>query len=122
MYKRTSLQTGGSRGVHQKHRPKRVKEHGEIVIRMLAGERLDPPLRLPGDWSSQAECDYCHEFFCLKDSTVAIVLLDDYVKQLFDPVRRYRLFCCENHADNWEVDEECRRKIRQKLDQETNCT
>ena len=101
MYKRTSLMTGGGKSVHQKHYPKRAKEHGEIVIRMMGGQVLDPPLRLPGDWSSTAECDNCHELFGLIPSTPAVVLPQEYKYGPFEPRRKYRLFCCEDHLDRW---------------------
>lgn len=101
MYKRTSLMTGANIPLPNRQYPKRSKQHGEIVIRMMGGVEVDPPLRLPGDWSSRAECDYCHDYFSLNPTTPIVILFPEYPFDDTEPLRKYRWFCCEPHCDGW---------------------
>jgi hypothetical protein len=115
MYKRSSLMTGGGSGVRVKNYPKWKKQHGDIIVRMIGGQSVDPPMRLPGDWSSEAECDQCHDFFSIKPETQVLLLPDNYVYNEIEPRRKFRFFCCDQHADAWEKGAEERQRRAQEI-------
>jgi hypothetical protein len=86
--------TGGGRACHQKRSVKRSKLHGEIIIRMIDGRVIDPPIRLPGDSSCSMECDFCHQIFAAHEDTPVVLLSDDYKFRPGEVKRTYRMFCC----------------------------
>ena len=96
--------TGGGAGIHQKRSVKRSKLHGEIIIRMIDGRVIDPPIRLPGDSSCSIECDFCHQIFAAHEDTPVILLSDDYKFRPGEVKRMYRIFCCAEDADYWHAE------------------
>ena len=58
--------TGGVLNVRPVHRRNWKQSHGDIIISMIAGVKIDPPMRLTGDSSIEEDCGYCITLFGLK--------------------------------------------------------
>lgn len=104
MYKRSSLMCGGERNLRPLNNKRNWKKsHGNIVISMIDGVKINPPLVLAGNVSSEAKCSFCLTFFGIKPETLVIILGDDYIFSPEETKTKYKIFCCEEHCDKWEL-------------------
>ena len=95
--------TGGVLNVRPVHRRNWKQSHGDIIISMIAGVKIDPPMRLTGDSSIEEDCGYCTTLFGLKPDTLVVFLPPDYIFVEGELRKKYRVFCCDEHADKWEA-------------------
>ena len=106
MYKRTSFRHGGAKPQSHKSNVQRSRRHGNIVVRMIGGQIIDPPITIPGNSSYSVKCDFCHQIFLATPDT-PVILLDEFHVFRHDESRRmYRMFCSINHADEWQDERE----------------